>query len=110
MDNEMERKPVAVHFHRNRIDEKRHIVVDDLNDRMRRLPAVLLDRRIEYAHTRMSPLSFAREVPVRQRGTVQIRRLSFEEILWIDLAVIPLDKSLQRGALLGRDPGRDELG
>ena len=43
MDDEMQREAVAVDLHRHRIDEERHVVVDDLDDRVRRLPAVLLD-------------------------------------------------------------------
>ena len=48
----MQREAVAVDLHRHRIDQERHVVVDDLDDRVRRLPAVLLDRRVEHAHAR----------------------------------------------------------
>ena len=44
--DQMQRQPVPVDFHRHRIDQERHIVVDDLDDRVRRLPAMFLDRRV----------------------------------------------------------------
>ena len=65
MDDQMHREAVAVHFHRHRIDEKGHVVVDDLDDRMRRLPAVLFERRIEDADSGPAGVALAREVPVR---------------------------------------------
>ena len=65
MDDQMHREAVAVHFHRHRIDEKRHVVVDDFDDRMRGLPAVLFQRRIEDADTGAAGVPLAREVPVR---------------------------------------------
>ena len=72
MDDQVQRQAVAVHFHRHRIDQERHVVVDDLDDRVRRLPAVLLDRRVEHAHAGVAGLTFAREVPVRKRRAVQV--------------------------------------
>ena len=54
VDDQVQRQVVAVDFHRHRIDQERHVVVDDLDDRVRRLPAVILDRRIEDAHAGMA--------------------------------------------------------
>ena len=65
MIDQMERQSVAIHLHRHGIDEERHVVVDDLDDRVRRLPAVLLDGWIEDAHARPAGLAFARKVPMR---------------------------------------------
>ena len=65
MDDQMHGEAVAVHFHRHRIDEKWHVVVDDLDHRMRRLPAMFLQRRIEDADANAAGIALAREVPVR---------------------------------------------
>ena len=54
MHDQVQRQPVPVDLHRHRIDQERHVVIDDLDDRVRRLPAMFLDRRIEYAHPRAS--------------------------------------------------------
>ena len=42
-------------FHRHRIDEERHVVVDDLDHRVRRLPAVVVELRVEHAQLRGRP-------------------------------------------------------
>ena len=105
MDDEVQRQAVAVDFHRHRIDEERHVVVDDLDDRVRRLPAVLLDRRIEDAHAGVARLALAREVPVRQRRAVQVGRRALGEVLGIDLAEVADDEALEHVALHRRRPG-----
>ena len=46
MDREVDQKAEAVQRHAHRVDQKRHVVVDHLDDRVGRLPAVLLDLRI----------------------------------------------------------------
>ena len=99
MDDEMQRQAVPVDFHRHRVDEERHVVVDDLDDRVRRLPAVLLDRRIEDAHAGVAGLALAREVPVRQRRAVQVGRRALREVLGIDLPEIAGDEALEHVAL-----------
>ncbi len=108
MDDEVQRQPVTVDFHRHRVDEERHVVVDDFDDRVRRLPAMLLDRRIEHAHAHVAGLALARKVPVRQRRAVQIRRLPLRQVLRVDLAEIALDDRLERLALFRRNLRADQ--
>ncbi len=102
MDDEMLREPVPVHFHRHRVDEERHVVVDDLDDRMRRLPAAFLKRRIECPHPRVACLALAREVPVRECSAVEIGQLPLGEILRVDLAVVHAHERLERFVLCWR--------
>ncbi len=64
MDDEVQRQAVAIELHRRRIDEERHVVVDDLDDRVPGLPAVLAEGRVEHAHMRAPRLAPAREIPV----------------------------------------------
>ena len=47
--------------HRHRVDQERHIVVDDLQHRMRRLPPVALQRRVEHADVGLAGLAHTRE-------------------------------------------------
>jgi hypothetical protein len=96
---------VAVHFHRHRVDEERHVVVDDLDDRVRRLPAMLFDRRIERAHLCLAALAFAGEVPMGERGAVQVDQLPLGEVVGIDLPIVVAHERRQCLALLGRHLG-----
>ena len=105
MDDEVQREAVAIDFHRHRVDEERHVVVDDLDDGVRRLPAVLLDRRIEHAHAGVARLALPREAPVRKRGTVEIGGRPLGEVLRIDLPEIADDEALEHVALDRRRPG-----
>jgi len=109
MDHKVHRQAVSIDFHRHRVDEKRHVVVDDFDDRVRRLPAMLFDCRIEDAHPRVSRRTLACEIPVRQRRAVEIGGTPFQQILRINLTVIALDETLQCRALLRRDARCNEL-
>ena len=79
VDDQVQGQPVPIHLHRHRVDQKRHIVVDDLDDRMRRLPAVFLDTRVEDSNARRVGCAFAGEVAVGEGGTVQIRYRDLEQ-------------------------------
>ena len=103
VDDQVQRQTVPIDFHRHRVDQERHVVVHDLDDRVRRLPAVLLDRWIEDTDAGVRRIAPAREVPVRQRGAVQIGRRPFGEIFGIDLTVVAQDERRERIALLGGD-------
>ena len=105
----MQRQAVTIDLHGHRVDQKGHVVVDDLDDGVGRLPAVFLHARIEYTHADMAGLALTREIPVRQRGTVEIDGFAFREVLRIDMAVIARDESLERGALVGGDLGVHKL-
>jgi hypothetical protein len=99
MDDEVQHQPVAVDFHGHRIDEERHVVVDDFDDRVRRLPAVFLERRIEHADTGTARFPLAREVPVRQRCAVKVGRLPVGEILRVDIVEVARGEFLDGGSL-----------
>jgi hypothetical protein len=86
--SEVQHQPVAIDLHRHRIDQERHVVVDDLDDRVRRLPAVFLEGRIEHADPGVPRLPLAREVPVRQRSPVEVGGLSLDEILRLYIPVV----------------------
>ena len=108
MDDEVQRQPVPVDLHRHRVDQERHVVVDDFDDRVRGLPAVLLQRRVEHAQPRLARLALARKVPVRQRRAVEIRGPPLREVFRIDLRKIARDDGLESLLLIRRDFGADE--
>src|ERR1700676_1753880 len=69
---------------------------------------MFLDRRVEHAKTHGSGIAPARKIPVRQRRAVQVRGLPLGEILRVELAEIPLNKTLEQTALVGRNFGSDK--
>ena len=108
MHDQMQSQPVAIDFHRHRVDQEGHVVVDDLDDRVRRLPAVFLDAGIEHANSSASGLTLAREVPMRQRGTVQIGRRALGQLFRIHLPEVTLDEGFDDGAFVRRNSGPNE--
>ena len=76
----------AAELHRHRVDEERHVVGDDLDDGVRRLPAVLLELRVVDADLGRARLALApseapvRSAPptlqVRKRGAVQVEQVN----------------------------------
>ena len=81
MDDEVAGVPAAVQDHPHRVDQERHVVGDDLDDGVGRLPAVLLDSRVVDPDLRAARIAPAGEVEVRHRGAVQIARRAFGEVL-----------------------------
>ena len=70
MDHEMHGQPGPIEFSGHGIDEERHVVVDDLDDRVRRLPAMLVEARIDDAYLRRAGRTLASELPERHRRAV----------------------------------------
>src|SRR5437016_5597703 len=62
------------------VDEERHVVIDDLDDRMRRGPAVRHRIRVVYADLGLANAATLAEPPQRQSGTVKITRRTFGNI------------------------------
>ncbi len=98
MDDEVHRQAVPIDLHRHRVDEERHVVVDDLDDRVRRLPAVARGR-VEHTHARLTGVARAGEAPVRERRAVHIGRRALLEVFRIDLPEIAGDETLEDVAL-----------
>ncbi len=48
--------------HRHRVDQERHVVIDDLQHGVRRLPAIGLQGRVEHAHVGLARLADAGEL------------------------------------------------
>ncbi len=96
MDRQMDGAPAASERHRHGIDEERHVVRDDLDNAVRRLPAVLLDPRRVHVHLRLALRPSLQEVPVRERSAVEV---DFGEILRGGRRVVRADEPLDIGRL-----------
>ena len=93
--------PAELHAHR--VDDERHVVGDDVDRRVRRLPAVLLERGVVRAHAHFPGRAAAPEGPVRQSGAVEVDRFAPAQIVRRRAAVVGADERLGLGGLLRRD-------
>jgi hypothetical protein len=80
VDGEVHGEPVPRQFHAHAVDEERHVVVHDLDDRVGRLPSVLLDRRIVHPHRRRAGGPPQAEPEMREDGTVEVERIQDDEV------------------------------
>ena len=85
-------------LHRHRVDQERHVVGDDLDHRVRRVPAVAARSRGCRPAPWLRRRALAGQVPVGQRGAVQIERVPSGEILVRHPAVQLADEGLAGAA------------
>ena len=104
MDDEMARVPASVHHHPHRVDEERHVVGDDLDDGVGRLPAVLLDLRVVDPDLRRAGRAPPGEVQVRRRRAVEVVRPAFGEVVGRDSRVVPGDEGQHEVDVLAAHP------
>ncbi len=104
MDDQVDAVPRAAQLHRHRVDDERHVVGDDLDQRVRRLPAVLLEVRVVDAHLGLARSPLLGEVPVRDRRPVQVERVAIRQILGRDPLVVLADERLARRHLVRGQP------
>ena len=72
---------VASELQAHRVHEEQHVVTHDLDDRVRRLPAVLLELRVADAHLPLAGRPAVHEVPVRQGGPVDVQLGAADQVL-----------------------------
>ncbi len=82
--------------HRDRVDDERHVVGDDLDDAVRRSPAVLLGCRGVRVHLDLAGRPSLEQVPVREGGAVQIQAV---EILGSSIGVVRAHEGLDQAGL-----------
>ncbi len=81
VDDQVDGQPQAVQRHGHRIHQERHVRGDDLADRVGRLPAVLLRVRIVDADMDLLGGADLAQVPVAQRGAVEVVRAAVDHVL-----------------------------
>ncbi len=81
VDDQIDPVAVAPQLHRHRVDDERHVVGDDLDQRVRRLPSVLLEVRVVHPHLRLAGSPLLGQVVMRYGGAVQIQWIAVREVL-----------------------------
>ena len=94
VNDEVQSQTLAVDLHRHRVHQKRHVVIDDFDSRMRGLPSVFLALRIVNAQLGDAGFEFTQKIQVRKRSTAEIGNFPFREVFRINLTVIQADKRL----------------
>ena len=88
MDRQVDHQAELIERDADRIDQKRHVVIDDLDHGMGRLPAMLLDLRVVDPDFRLAWPPLLAEAEMGQRRAIQIQRVAIEEIIQGDAAVV----------------------
>ncbi len=100
MDDQVQRQALPVDLHRRRIDEERHVVVDDFDDRVARAEARLRGRGVEHAQLRRAGRTILRKTVLGQRHAVQVVRAARGDVLGIELAVIDVAEAREPAAFV----------
>ena len=79
-------------------DQKRHVVVDHLDDGVGRLPAVLLDLRIVRPDLGLAGLALLPEAEMRERRAVQVQGVAIDQVRRRHALVVVMHEALgERG-------------
>ena len=88
MDDQVQREALPVDFHRGRIDQEGHVVVDDLDHRMPGPPAVLTRRGAENPYLGRARLALLPQLQVREQRAQQIFGRSLGQVVAVEPAEI----------------------
>ncbi len=109
MHDQMQHRAAPVDLHRHRIDQERHVVVLDLDDRVRRVPAVIGNGGVEHAHRGFTRRALLHRPPLTDERAEQVGRVALGEIVGIDVGV-EVARQLGDGRTLGGlDASLDEF-
>ena len=108
MDNLMGGQAAAVDGHAHRIDQKRHVIGNYLDDGVRRLPAVLLEPRVVDVDLGRPWHTVPGVIQMGHRRAVEIDRIELFEVRGSDAAEVLGDELPGRGAGLRRQLLPDE--
>ncbi len=106
VDHEVHAEVVTFERHRDRVDEERHVVVHDLDERVRRFPAVDRARRCVHPHARTAGGAGVTELPVAQGRARQVLGGSGLEVAERNVRVVLRDERLEVRIRVGRDRTR----
>jgi hypothetical protein len=79
-----------VQHHRKRIDQERHVLDDEFDPGVRRLPAMDFDCRVEYAHQRLARTAGYAEAQMPGCGRCERGCVGRAQILFIHATVVRL--------------------
>ena len=86
--DQVQGQALAVDLHRDGVDQKGHVVIDDVDHRMARLPAGCGNRGAEHPNLGLALAACCTELPVRKHGAQQILGAARAQILGIDLSEV----------------------
>ncbi len=101
VDDQVDPESLAGQLHAHRVDEEGHVVARDLDHRVSRLPAVLLELRRVDVHLGLTGRPLAHQIPVVESRPVRVVGRVCEQVLGRDARVVAADELL--------DPGRGLL-
>jgi hypothetical protein len=85
----------------HRVDQKRHVVVDDLDDRVRRRPAVYVRLRVIYPDLGLAGLPAPGKAPQRQRRAGKIAQAALGDVVGRHV-VVEFGDYRRGGGVLGK--------
>jgi len=102
--DEVQRQAGAVDRKRRRVDEERHVVVDELEHRMPRRPAVLGQGGRERTQLRRAGRALRAELPQRQQRAGQVLDAAAGQFVLVELLEAGGAEGLEGGMAFGRQP------
>ncbi len=109
VDDQVHAAPEPVELHAHRVDEEGHVVVDDLDDGVRRLPAVLLELRGVDVDLGRARRALRGQVEVGERRAVEVGGAALEQVVRCDGAVVEADEDVEARGVLRGEPSAGVL-
>ena len=110
VDDEVAGIAARIEHHAHGIDQERQVVGDDLDDGVRRLPAMLLDFGVVNADLCLAGGALAGEVEMRHRRPVKVVRPAFGQVFLRDAGIVEGDERKRRLELAAAQPPARECG
>ena len=96
MDDKVDAEAVASELHAHGVHEEGHVVSDDVDDGVRRVVAILIERRVVHAHERIARLAFLAEPEMRARSALEVRGRPFLGIVEREVCVVQGDEASEQ--------------
>ena len=105
VDDEVEPAALAGELHAHRVDQEGHVVGDDLDDRVGRRPAMVVEGRCVDPYPGGARLPLLGQVEVGQGGTIDIDRVAAHQVLGGDPFPVAAQEGLGQVGLSVRQAG-----
>ena len=101
VDQQMDRQTVPVELHADRVDEEGHVALDDLDDRVGRLPAVFVELRRVDADRRLGIRSRPGQVQMGERRAVEVEHVGVEQVVGRCMGEVAANERLETLRVVG---------
>ena len=109
VNEELQGVPLPVNLHGYGIDQERHVVIDDLDNRMRRRPAVFFKLRVVGPKFRLAAGKGSPVGEMCHGRAIEVFDASRKQVLGIHLLVVDTDEGLRFVKLRRRQPAGGQL-